>query len=1022
MNIISTLTKFGVIQEMNDWKKHFTDGTKGQPRTDTAILDFVEELIFEVFEGNEEKVNNCRLAPWVIKIVKEKGLNNVSEEDTNKIKSVLKWFKLSGNEGSIKNMNLDDAFEYAENKGTLKKKESEPQEVEEDAPHLEAEKQGRIKRIYSVNDGSRRIWIEVIDGKWLTEDGELNPMNKWGVKCQVGGDFTGSDNQNIQLIGPPSGKPNGPWSTQIGMSGRRAAKGLREIKQEGNHQPGSQKTSSGYSDGDERIIDFLCFSQYAKNNVIKLATYNGDLAMSVGQSSGAARFLIDIIQNKPDLLNKLADHREDLIEIHRDLIISIKGQEWFDERNIDIKTLAETNPEKFLDKFENLIKKFGKEAIDELSKIDIFKIYDKNPSLVLKNISSFIGRIPDVEFEKIFKKINLDEFIRAYSESFKNVLKFLSDERSNKTYQNIFNYILDNKTKEMLAVFGPSNVGVANFIKFAESPRERKHQSAYFNPSKKEYIGVREELVLDQNGQPLRDELGNRITTPKKFVIKDDKKVLLQKERKKFIEKNKEFIKSFVKGDEFNKELQFLKFYVPQLNDQEVNKILNTPTDEQKNTLKDKIVEFYNKKYSEFEQDKNKGKAFLIQKYGKNVVDADGNIIIKEFLPGVLEFYRNFKFSNSQDNFIPLNELKKHQKDLIAYFYKNSDKESDQNKRIDAFGKFLDLCKDNKVSREEILKFIRAVNIDPKQNITLATAFYRSVFKVLDKKFAINEVKNLKSVFDSLGENGKRNYEYLVQSLSIDKYNVKRGDRIMFKGNDPKMPKLNLISGYKKYLVIDTKNLYKEDEYEKQEQDDLMYENLLAINYFVLITEESDIENGGQNIWIPTSRFDVKKEQVLDYTLNENFKIFENKFNKLKNILKEVEEKNPKYSAIKLDEPSKSRLLTLIEKLKKENKIGQDWTVSADHITINMGKIYDPELLNNVVKIKVIGIGINDKVAALKVSIDKDINFSTQRKRTPHITLAYNKQSGAKPVMSNDIQDWEYIESMDLNGIVKEIF
>ena len=58
MNIVSTLKKFGIIQEMNDWKKHFTDGTKGQPKTDPEILDFVEELIYQVFEGNQEKINN----------------------------------------------------------------------------------------------------------------------------------------------------------------------------------------------------------------------------------------------------------------------------------------------------------------------------------------------------------------------------------------------------------------------------------------------------------------------------------------------------------------------------------------------------------------------------------------------------------------------------------------------------------------------------------------------------------------------------------------------------------------------------------------------------------------------------------------------------------------------------------------------------------------------------------------------------------------------------------------------------
>jgi hypothetical protein len=95
----------------------------------------------------------------------------------------------------------------------------------------------------------------------------------------------------------------------------------------------------------------------------------------------------------------------------------------------------------------------------------------------------------------------------------------------------------------------------------------------------------------------------------------------------------------------------------------------------------------------------------------------------------------------------------------------------------------------------------------------------------------------------------------------------------MFKGNDPKLPKLDLISG-KKYLVIDTKNLYKDNNFEEQQEDALVYENLIAINYYVLVTEENEIENGGQNIWVPASRFDIRKEQVLDYTLNENFKLF----------------------------------------------------------------------------------------------------------------------------------------------------
>jgi hypothetical protein len=464
-----------------------------------------------------------------------------------------------------------------------------------------------------------------------------------------------------------------------------------------------------------------------------------------------------------------------------------------------------------------------------------------------------------------------------------------------------------------------------------------------------------------------------------------------------------------------------LKFYVPQLNDQEVNKILNTTVDNQQSNLKDKIVDYYTKKYNEFEQDKSKGKALLIQKYGKNVVDVDGNVIIKEFLPGILEFYNNFKFSNPQDNFVPLSELKKHQQELVTYYYRNSQKASDAEKRVYAFGQFLELCKDNKVSREELIKFIKQVNVNPAQNLSLATLFYKVVLNVLDKKFAINEIKNLKSTFDALGEDGKRNYENLVQSLSIDKYKVNRGDRMMFKGNEPNLPELDLISG-KKYLIIDTKNLYKEDQFEEETNDTLLYENLIAINYYVLVTEENEIENGGQNIWVPASRFDVRKEQVLDYTLNENFKLFESKFIKLKNIVSESENSNPRYSAIVLDQPSKDKLLKIIDNLKKEGTIGENWIISADHITINMGKIYDSELLGRIVNIKVIGIGYNDKVVALRVSTDTDIDYSRKVKRTPHITLAFNREEGGKPSMSNSIENWNNFNNISLKGIIQEIY
>jgi len=1032
MNIISTLKEFGVIQELNDWRKHFTDGTKGQPKTDPEILDYVEELLYEVFEGNEEKVNNCRLAPWTIKIVKEIGISNITEEQKNKLTTVLKWFKKTGNDTKVKTLNLDDAFEYCE-KGLTKEKEKPEEKPEEadDSPHLQAEKEGRIKRIYSVNDGSKRIWIEVIDGKWLTEEAELNKHEKWGVRCQVGSDFTGAGNQNIQLIGPPSGNPKGPWSTQVGMSGRRSEKNLREIKQEGNHQPGSQKTAAGYDDADERIIDLLCFASYAKENILKLTDYNGSMP-TVRNESGAGRFLIEIIRDKPNLLNKLADHREDLIEMHRDLIMSIKGIEWFDERNIDIRTLAETNPEKFLDKFEKLIDRFPVEALEELQKINLAEIYKKNPDLILKNISSFVGRIPPANFENIFKQIDLDRFISSYKESFKNLVKFLSNEKNEKSkpeYSKIFDYILNEKTQDMISAFGSSLNGIKNFMNFAESPRLRKHQNAFYDSSKKEYKAERQKVVLDANGQPVLDENGRAVYTTETFTVPDNLKVLDRKERKNFIEKNKNLIKSLVKGSEFEKELSFLKFYSPQLSDQEMLKIFGTSTTgKAEDNMRNKIIEYFEAKYDEFEQDRARaekmdktqagtGKEYMKKKYGTNVLDVDGNVILKKFEPGILQFYKSYKFSKPEENLIPLADLKKNQGNLIGYFYRNSKEESDKGKKLDAFIKFLQLCKENKLPNEEILKFIRSVSVDPKINPKDASYFYRGALKALNKKLAISEVKSLKDLF---GPNGQQQYQELVNSLSIKKYLVSSGDRVAFKGNGPNQEKFNLING-KRYLVIDVKNSYS-SETGDDEIDSKNPENITELNSFVKVSEESEIENGGQNIWVPSSRFDIRTTQILDYNLNESFAIFEHKFKKLKNIISEVENKKPRYSAVMLDDSSKGKLLNIIDDLKSKGLIGQDWAITADHITINMGSLYDQNLLGRDVNIKVIGIGMNDKVVALKVSTDVDINYSTQKQRIPHITLAFNKPEGAKPVMSNEISNWENFENIKLRGVIEEVY
>ena len=122
---------------------------------------------------------------------------------------------------------------------------------------------------------------------------------------------------------------------------------------------------------------------------------------------------------------------------------------------------------------------------------------------------------------------------------------------------------------------------------------------------------------------------------------------------------------------------------------------------------------------------------------------------------------------------------------------------------------------------------------------------------------------------------------------------------------------------------------------------------------------------------------------------------------------------NVAYSAVVLDEKSRSRLL---EKIK--NEIPEGWDVVTHHMTINMGEL-DPEyvkFLGMPVRLSVDEVAINDKVMAVGVS-----GFNSKNAK-PHITIAVNRQAGGKPMMSNSLTDWQKLKRpLLISGKVTEV-
>jgi hypothetical protein len=1038
MKIVNKLIEYGVIQEFNDWEQHFLAGTKGQPKTDPIIIDYVKDLLDEVFAGQPDKVKNCRLAPWLVAAVKSIGLENIDTAQRNKMLDVINWFKMTGTEGPFKNRDLNSAHEFVIAK-LAKDKRDEPkqQDQPEEGPYLQAEKEGRIKRISSAGNG--RIWVEVIDGSWLGEPSELNPHHNWGVKCQseTQHGFQNSSMLNVQLVGPPAGNPQGKWSTQLAIAGPRGTGQIKEIKQEGNQMPGSQKTSGGYDDGAELVVNFLCSNPFAKQNFKVFTEYHGNLPRRANHSTtyGGDAFMIYLSSKKPELFNKLMDQRDDILENNRDLVIDLKGLDWFEERNMDMEALAQNQPENFLRRLENLLTRFGQPAVDALKKIDFKSIFRDDPELFKSTLPSLIGRIPANEFIDLFRMMDIREYISTNPEDFKKILKFMSNE---KQFNGLIDEIYALDPKDLFSVFGNSTIGVTKFMSFASSPRLREHQDAVWDPKKEQYMKDKAEYKRNPDGSFQRDSDGNRIVERTyKVAIPENLLVMDRKERKNFIEKNKNFIESLVQGTDFQKKMTYLKILIPQLSEQEAKKMLET------DNLKGQIVKYFDDRYKQYENDLKLGKDYVAQKYGKKIPGSQEKSLPSPMKPGILEFYDNFKLGEPEKRKIPVGEIMANAGPLMNYYtnlskqkdssnepplerdaekYKKKLATWDKKNRIQGFRDFLELMKDNGIAEEEIIKLIndsaKKSNLNTPQSLK---SYLSSMLSLLKRPNAIALAKKYKPLFDAAGAVGDGYYEQLVKEVSIPTYRVSPGQRILFEGNEDFRQKFKLTKD-RMYLVIDVRNTYKYDMNNLTDEELRDVENVKTINGEVQVSEDDSTEGyTGQNIWVPTDRFKVQSYyQIISDNLTESFKTFSEKFKNLKKVLKESDkEKKPRYTAVVLDDDSISKLHEMVEQLKKQESIGNDWKISADHVTINMGGTKDKYLLGQQVYVEVVAIGMDDMVAALKVNVDKNLDFQG---RTPHITLAFNKNAGAKPAMSKELKDWKKLSTITLKGTVQEVY
>jgi predicted kinase len=119
---------------------------------------------------------------------------------------------------------------------------------------------------------------------------------------------------------------------------------------------------------------------------------------------------------------------------------------------------------------------------------------------------------------------------------------------------------------------------------------------------------------------------------------------------------------------------------------------------------------------------------------------------------------------------------------------------------------------------------------------------------------------------------------------------------------------------------------------------------------------------------------------------------------------------NVLYSAVVLDKASHNKLLD-----KFALEMPEGWKTYAHHMTITMGELKDKTDIGKEVILKVTKVGLSDMAIAVQVEGYQSKND------IPHVTLAVNALKNAKPVMSNQITNWQDIKPFFVTGFVTEI-
>lgn len=952
------------------------------PKTELPILNYVEHLLKSAYEDPNKVLNNG-LGPWLVKIVAGLGVENIGTKERAKIMRVIEWVKIAGAEGNIPKMDLDQAFTYAEESLAKRAKKEEERKKAAEAPPeqvskpIPGEETGDIVRVGTINDGTGRFWVRVMNAAWMSKRCEAGKQNS--IACQSDS-FADNNYINYMLMAPPKGNPAGPRSVLVGFAVNKKTKGIAETKQEGNQMLGHQASSGGWTDADIQFIKFMA-SDEIKSEADKFTDYNGRIVPDTNKQSlynGGIGVLTDVMDRKPELMLFLKKHRPDMILNHKAYIEKNPkyGPKWF---MADLKIEdAIKNPIEFVNNLDMYATLFGNDKVNaELQKIDLVAIAKSIRETVLKKFDFFVQHIKPEIFEQMLEPLKINQYVETSPVG--QLQEFLKKVANAPGFGNMYKKLLDDNFQMLVMRFGGGGVGLKKLLDWLRSPKLPKHADADFNEKTGEYIGERRE----------GDET-------KQFIVPDALKMLPQKERRDMLLKNQDYIKSFYQGDETAKRMEFLRFLFGETHPQDVKRTLEKE--------KEEFINYYD---------------------GKNAANPE-----KFKFPGIIQFYivlykntpnylktnvrqssgttmKRRRFYGSDDDeatesiktYYPMekDDLKKYAAKIMRFYYDKSKKgDPEINRRYEAAEDYLTMMKFAKYNTQEIVDFA-STNFSPEKIVksaaTMATyeMFFDRINMALDEEATQMAIEKFKDKLEFDKYQGMNAYQYFKAKYVVEKavefkYDVTVGEFIKYSPRNEEMVR-NAEGELERKYALTKDSMYNVVEVQDGEG---IQNGMIKV-----------FDNEKQPLWIATSKFGLKPQR-----LEEVRRIIRKK------LLESIDKKKISYHGVILDTKSQKLLLSKIN-------VPKGWEVISHHMTIDMGELTDKSMLGKEVVMKVVTIAHDN--LAIAVGISRKMGGDISASKVPHVTVAVNRTEGGKPANSVFLKNWKPIKSFLIKGIIQEI-